>query len=414
MDPKSSNAKAYILVCVSMILFGSSGNGRCLAQVPSPPSTAPAASNAATPVAQPNVAAVNATNMQRKDRLELPNTSGQYWVEYDLRPYTQNLKSVDRPQQAVIDWILRETGSDVWFHEPMGILNADRSTLRVYHNAGMHQVVAKIYERFVNGNQEPQVFSLKMISIGNPNWRSKALPLMRSADAKTPGLQAWLMTKENAAIFGAQLRQRQDAREIHSIELNMVHGQSQAMEQLRSRNYVEEYVQNTVSSWPPLIPKYSEIQEGYRMVFSPLLSLDGKTMDAMLKCDIDQVERFTPVGLEVPGSTTSLQVGVPQLVSWRLNERFQWPTDHVLVLSCGIVAAPTGAVQDTLLGGGGPTWLGVNRLIPASAAGQRNDALLVIEYKGSGSNQLTPSGPPLKTAAGQPPGTPSNVSRGRY
>ncbi len=57
-------------------------------------------------------------------------------MEYDLRPYTQALKNVDRPQQAVIDWILRDTGTDVWFSEPTGILTADRTTLRVYHNAG--------------------------------------------------------------------------------------------------------------------------------------------------------------------------------------------------------------------------------------------------------------------------------------
>ena len=75
-----------------------------------------------------------------QQKMELPNNAGQYWVEYDLKPYTQALKNVDRPQQAVLDWIIRETGSDLWFQEPMGILTADRSTLRVYHNAGMQKI----------------------------------------------------------------------------------------------------------------------------------------------------------------------------------------------------------------------------------------------------------------------------------
>jgi hypothetical protein len=40
------------------------------------------------------------------ERLELPKDAGQYWVEFDLKPYTMALKGVDRPQQAVIDWII--------------------------------------------------------------------------------------------------------------------------------------------------------------------------------------------------------------------------------------------------------------------------------------------------------------------
>lgn len=355
---------------------------------------------------------------QRQDRIELPNSSGQYWVEYDIRPYTQNLKNVDRPQQAIIDWIVRETGSEVWFQEPVGVLTADRSTLRVYHTAGMHQVVANIYERFVNGSQEAQVFSIRMISIGNPTWRGKALPLMRPTESKTPGLQAWVMSKENSAMFGAQLRQRPDVREIQSVDIVMVQGQTQSVDQLRSRSYLKEYAQNTASPWPPVTPKYGEIQEGYRMAFSPLLSLDGRTLDAMLKCDIDQVERLIPVPIETATAGVNLQVEIPQLVSWRLQERFRWPADHVLVLSCGVVATPAGTVQNTLLGGGGPSVLGMNRLIPNSMVGQRSDALMLVEYKGSGSNQLRPSSANTqpnapKVGAGNGSGG-LGVSRGRY
>ena len=354
---------------------------------------------------------------QRQDRMELPTTSGQYWVEYDIRPYTQGLKNVDRPQQAIIDWIIRETGSDVWFQEPVGILTADRSTLRVYHTAGMHQLVAQIYERFVNGSQEPQVFSLRLISIGNPTWRGKALPLMRSLETKTPGLQAWVMSKENSAIFGAQLRQRPDVKELQTVDVIAVQGQSQKVDQLRSRSYLKEYAPNTASPWPPVTPKYEEIQEGYRMMFSPLLSLDGRSLDAMLKCDIDQVERFIPVPIDSPTQGVNLQIEIPQLVSWRLQERFRWPTDQVLVLSCGVVATPASTVQNTLLGGGGPNVLGMNRILPTSMVGQRSDALLLVEYKGSGSNQLLPSAG-AKTATNVGGTVPGNgaqgVSRGRY
>jgi len=154
------------------------------------------------------------------------------------------------------------------------------------------------------------------------------------------------------------------------------------------------------------------------MAFSPLLSLDGRTLDAMLKCDIDQVERLIPVPIETATAGVNLQVEIPQLVSWRLQERFRWPADHVLVLSCGVVATPAGTVQNTLLGGGGPSVLGMNRLIPNSMVGQRSDALMLVEYKGSGSNQLRPSSANTqpnapKVGAGNGSGG-LGVSRGRY
>jgi hypothetical protein len=357
------------------------------------------------------------TKIQTK--YDLPNASGQYWVEYDLRPYAQALKNVDRPQQAVLDWILKETGNDIWFNEPMGVLTADRTTLRVYHNAGMQKVVAQVYERFVNGNNEPHVFGLRLISISNPNWRSKAIPLMASIPTKTPGTQAWVMSKENAAIFFSQMRQRQDAREIQSVDLNMVQGQTQVLEQLRSRNYLREYTPNVTSPWPPLTPSYGEIQEGYRLSFSPLMSLDGKTMDVMLKCDIDQVERLNAVPIDTSTPGVTLQVEVPQFVSWRMQERFRWATDQVLVLSCGVVATPANTVENTLLTGGLPNVFGLNRVLP-NLSSQRNDALLIVEFRGSSNSQLNgpmmnrPTlGPSPNTNAAALPST-SGVSRGRY
>lgn len=358
-------------------------------------------------------------------RFDLPNTAGQQWVEYDIRPYTQHIKNSDRPQQAIIDWIIRETGTDVWFNEPMGVLSADRNTLRVYHTPAMQKVVAQLYERFVNGNNDPQVFGLRMITISNPNWRSRALPLMRSAPVQSPGVQAWLMPKENAAIFMAQMRERNDVRETNAVDVALVQGQSQSLEQLRSRNYLREYQPNTTSAWPPFTPVSAEIQEGYKMVFSPLMSLDGKSVDVLVKCDIDQVERLNSVPIDLPsnvGQAQPAQVEVPQIVSWRLHERFRWPSDQIMLLSCGVVAAPTGQINNTLLSGNSPNLFGINRILPV-AQGQRTDALLIIEYKGAASTQINPvfgatapanTAPRPQATSAQNNNPSAPVSRGRY
>ncbi len=95
---------------------------------------------------------------------KLSRTAGQEHRVYDLRPYTGYLTTHDRPEQAIVDWVLRETGSDVWFTEPFGFMNADRDSLSVYHTNEMHQVVAGIVDRFVAGEKEPQVLNLRTMT----------------------------------------------------------------------------------------------------------------------------------------------------------------------------------------------------------------------------------------------------------
>ena len=95
------------------------------------------------------------------------------------------------------------------------------------------------------------------------------------------------------------------------------------------------------------------------------------------------------VPLDVPGAAGTLQVEVPQMVSWRMQERFRWPTDHVLILAGGIIAPPAVTPQSTLLTGGAPNILGLNRLIPDLTV-QKQDAILIVEHRGPASLNLSP------------------------
>ncbi len=340
----------------------------------------------------------------------LPTDAGQYWEEYDLRPYTRELSKVDRPQQAVIDWILRETGTDPWFTDPFGFVNADREKLRVYHNQQMHQVVRDVYERFVNGTTSPQLYGLRLMAVGNPNWRTRAHQLMRSVQSQSPGVQAFLISKENSALLLAMLRGRTDFQELSAVDMVVHNGQSQVLEQIRGRNFIEDY-KTTPGAWPPYMPSTGEIKEGYRLQLSPLLSVDRQTVDLVVKCNIDQVERLANVNLDLPlqtGQSYTGQINVPQVASWRLHERFRWPADEVLVLSCGVVAAPMGSPSNSLLGQG-TSLLGLDRILPGG--GDRADALLVIEYRGDASGRIPAGGgvAPANTASSTSP-----LSRGRY
>ncbi len=334
---------------------------------------------------------------------KLPRTAGQEHRVYDLRPYTGYLTKHDRPEQAIIDWVLRETGSDVWFTEPFGFMNADRDTLSVYHTNEMHQVVAGVVDRFVAGEKEPQVLHLRVMTVGNPNWRSRAHTMMQHVTVDSPGVQAWLLSKENAALVLNMLRQRSDTRQVQDLNLITYNGQTEKLASTRGRNYVRN-VRPAPAGWPPYEPETGEVQEGYRLSISPLLTTDGQVIDCVIKAEIDQVDRLNPVELELPLPNNQVhraKIDVPQVVSWRLHERFRWPSDMVLLLSCGVVASPERPQSTVPL-------LNMNMFTGTTAG--RADALMFIQFRGRASDNLT-TAPATPQIATQPPGGPN---RGRY
>jgi hypothetical protein len=393
-----------------------------------PPSLLPTAAprNSATAVAPPSRDAAPAFTADSRSGLKvskgqgiLPNDHGQVWREYDISPYTLRVRDVAKPEQAVIDWVLRETGTEVWFAEPLGILNASGTTLRVYHTPEMHERVRGIVERFVGGNAETHALSVRLITVGSPNWRVRALSLLKPVDVKSPGVEAWLLSRENTASLYDQLKNRADFREHSSPHVEIANGQSQKLARTQARPYTRGIQLRPTFPFYDMIP--GKIDEGYSLEISPLMSLDGQTMEAAITCNVDQVEKLVPLNIDVPvgGQSQRVQVQVPQVVSWRLAERFRWPTNEVLLLSCGVVASPApgaGGIMSVLSS-------------PLGLSGNRADALLMIEHKSSpvtGVAAAPPVPPPVpvvlpiakpaaaSTTMGTPTGSANSISRGRY
>ncbi len=330
----------------------------------------------------------------------LPNNHGQVWREYDISPYTMRVRNTERPEQAIVDWILRETGYEAWHSTPVGLLSADRRTLRVYHTPQMQSVVAEIADRFVNSRAETHGFGLRIVTIRNPNWRTRALPLMKSIPVQSPGVQGWILAKEDAALLMSELARRTDYRE-HNPPRQMVHnGQTLAISSMRQRPYTKGII-HTGQTWPGYQPELGQLEEGFSLEFSPLLSLDTATTDAVIKVRLAQVEKMLAVKLEVPSNIAPNQRAecqVPQMTTVHFHERFRWPTDQVLLLSMGVVATPGPKKPNALAD-----------MLSLSDTAPRADALLFVESKGPMAAALPGGVSPAVTAS-----RPNQTFHGRY
>jgi hypothetical protein len=312
----------------------------------------------------------------------LPNEQGQVWREYDISPYTSRVTTTKRPEQAVIDWILRETGYELWHSEPLGILSAGPRTLRVYHTPQVQAVVAGLVERFVASEAQTCALGLRIVTIDSPGWRARAQRVLRPVPVQTPGACAWLMPKEEAAVLLADLQRRSDFRELGSPHLLVNNGQATLVSLVRGRAYVRDVVARP-DAWPGFESRTGQIDEGLSMELCPLMSVDRRTIDATIKCDIDEVERLLPVLLDVPapnGSHQRAKIDVPQMSHFRFQERFRWPVDQVLLVGMGMVALPM-PIDGKPPGGGAPLGL----LSPSPRA----DLVVFVESKASVADQTT-------------------------
>jgi hypothetical protein len=232
------------------------------------------------------------------------------------------------------------------------------------------------------------------------------------------------LSRENAAVLYEQLKVRGDFREHSSPRVEIANGQSRTLNRTQPRQYVRGIQLKGEYPFYDAIP--AKIEEGYSLSISPLMSLDGQFMEAAITCSVDQIEKLVPLAIDVPvgGQSQRVQIQVPQVVSWRVAERFRWPTKDVLLLSCGVVASPAPGPSGVL------SVLAPLGVVP----GNRADALLMIEHRQPSSVELAAgvgatgglparavgtagpasSGTPSGAAIGTPTGSANSISRGRY
>ena len=308
----------------------------------------------------------------------LPNDHGQVWREYDISPYTLRVTSTNRPEQAIIDRILPR----------------DRLRNLARRDAGHPQRQPSLaWWSIIRPRSRPwwptwltassparpklQTFALHVMTLDNPNWRARVQPLLKPVQVQTPGVQAWLLEREGAAQLLAELARRDRLPRAQLAQQQVVNnGQSTGVSLTRGRSYIRG-VTPRPDAYQGYQPDTAVIDEGFSLEFSPLLSVDGKTIDATIKCNVDQVEKLVPVMIDVPTNLLPRQrvrIELPQVSSFRFHERFRWPSDKVLLVSLGMVPVPAPPTENR--------WCRASPCrLPRSPA--RADMLVMVENKGA-------------------------------
>jgi|GEM_PF-2707142 len=307
----------------------------------------------------------------------LPNHDGQIFREYDITPFTLRPGAMTKPEMIVVNWILRQTGPEFWHSQPFGIMSATNEKLYVYHTPETQVFVANIVDRFVNPESSQEIYSLRMISVGGPTWRTSHVnQYLQPIPVKTVGVQGWLLAKEDYARLTATLSQRSDFRDHISSSVLLNNGQPLVIPYRSPRNYIRD-----AKTRPDMPGGYvtdpTAIEEGYYLEATPLMGLDRTTADVMLKFEFLQVEKMIPMIMDVPTAAApgqKITIETPQTAMFKLDEQIRWPKDKVLMVDLGMIPMPTtsqAVVKENL----------INKLT-AQSSSKRVNVLLFVESRG--------------------------------
>ena len=330
---------------------------------------------------------------------KIPQENGQIWREYDITPYTQGRKlptGSPPPEQMLIDWILRQTGTARWHTAPFGILTADSEKLYVYHTKEVQLIVADIVDRFVCPQLWTEACTMRIVSTARPDWLNKGHSQLKPIPIATQGVQGWILEKPTAQNLLQELGRRNDFKELIPPQPFIAHGIQHNVVVKKQRQYLRDVQPN-----PSALNGYAEdrvtADEGIGLSVMPLALLDGQHMAATIKLDVVQIERMFTSNIEVATAANPrlrMQVESPQMVYFKLDEVVGFPKNKVLLLDLGTVPIPNTADTDSR-----------NVLTELSKGlnpARRGNVLIFIECTSEGAVPATSSTPatavPIRTA----------------
>lgn len=268
------------------------------------------------------------------------NQRGHKWGIYPIDTYTSLPHSPDttRPEQSIVDWVLRYTGSNTWHGQDITVLSANRDELRVFHNPEMLSKVAKVVERFVDAYFDVLTMRVRIVAAVDPRWRYSIFSQLDPKELGPHGQQAWTTDLSTAEMILAQMGINQSATKLLEERRVIVNGQTLYIKTSAEKTFVSGLDRASAAELG-FEPRVAKLDEGVELRLSPLLNFDGNAIDLAIDLKATTVRKLHTTRVVAPRriGPAEMQVEVPEVSETRFNQTIgEWPLDKVLILSAGI------------------------------------------------------------------------------
>jgi hypothetical protein len=268
----------------------------------------------------------------------LPAEPGQQWRSFDVSRYTGLDHSQPNPQNAIVDWVFRRTGTAPWHGEKVAVLSASRSQIRAYHNAKVLEQTAEVIDRFTNATSDFLSVRVRFVAAVDTRWRYAVYSRLSLVGSGPQGQQIWTLKVEDAAFVLAQMQVYQGFRLLTDQKVEMVNGQTLTVKTSEPRGYTGG-MQRESAVGLGYQPKAEQLEEGVTLRLSPLLTFDGDTLDAAIDLTANTVKSLHRTRVIAPREIgpSEMAIDVPEVVESRLNQTVKgWPVGQTLLISAGI------------------------------------------------------------------------------
>jgi hypothetical protein len=266
--------------------------------------------------------------------------AGQSWQVHDISRYTRLAYSAENPapQNAIVEWIIRQTGNNIWHGEKLAVLSASRSKLRVYHEGRVLDQVADMVDRFTKAAADMLSVRVRFVAAADTRWRYAILNRLVPLATGPQGQTVWTAKDEDIAYIRAQLEQYQNVRLLADQTVKVVNGQTVSVKTTAPVDFVSG-ARREGAVGLGYEPATSQLEEGIVFRMSPLLTHDGDGLDAAIELTTNTVRRLirTPILTRREVGSGDLAITVPETTETRLNQTVKnWPLSQALAVAGGI------------------------------------------------------------------------------
>jgi hypothetical protein len=267
-----------------------------------------------------------------------PAEAGQQWRDFDISRYTGLDHSQGSPQNAIVEWVFRRTGTAPWHGDKISVLSASRTRVRAYNNAKTLEQTAEVVDRFTNAVSDFLSVRVRFVAAADTRWRYAVYSRLTPVGSGPQGQQIWTLRVEDSAFVLAQMQVYQGFRLLTDQRVEMVNGQTLTIKTSEPRSFIGGMSRESAVGLG-YQPKAEQLEEGATLRLSPLLTFDGDALEAAIDLTANTVKSFHRTKVIAPRELgpSEITIDVPEVTESRLNQTVRgWPLGQTLLISAGI------------------------------------------------------------------------------